>query len=74
VVSGDVLVGDECGVVVVPPHIAAEVARRGFDHEEKDVWTRIKLEEGATLHEVYPPSGKWLEDYEAWWAARRAGG
>ena len=73
VMPGDVVVGDEDGVVVVPPHLAAEVAEAAFEHQEEEVWIRERLEAGESLHDVYPPNAEKRKELEAWKKTRRRG-
>lgn len=70
VIRGDVLVGDEDGVVVIPPQIAAELARDAYDHQEEEIWIRQKLKEGFSLHEVYPPNEQMSKVLAQWKASR----
>lgn len=71
VIPGDIIVGDEDGVVVVPPQIADELARDAFQHQEEEEWIRMKLDSGSTLHEVYPPNEAMRKEMEAWLAEKR---
>ena len=71
VIPGDVVVGDADGVVVVPPHLAAEVAEASFEHQEEEIWVRERLEAGESLHDVYPPSDERRKELEAWMRERR---
>ena len=71
VIPGHVVVGDEDGVVVIPPNVATQVAEAAFDHQEDEVWIRMKLAEGYSLHEVYPPNEEKRQELDAWKAARR---
>jgi 5-oxopent-3-ene-1,2,5-tricarboxylate decarboxylase / 2-hydroxyhepta-2,4-diene-1,7-dioate isomerase len=70
VLPGDVLLGDEEGVVVIPPAIAAEIAADGPEHEELEVYIREQIEAGRPISEVYPPN----EQVRAAFAARRGAG
>jgi len=73
VIPGDIIVGDMDGVVVIPPHVAEEVAKICWEHRAEEEWGRIKLAEGASIHDVYPPSGTFREEFEAWLSSRRRG-
>ena len=73
VIPGDIIVGDIDGVVVIPPHIAEETAKRCYEHRAEEEWARIKLAEGASIHDVYPPSGAFREEFEAWLSSHRKG-
>ncbi len=70
VIRGDVLVGDEDGVVVIPPQIAAVLARDAYEHQEEEIWIREKLKEGFSLHDVYPPNEEMRKALEEWKASR----
>ena len=65
VLPGDVLLGDEEGVVVIPPKLAAELAEWGQEHEDLEVFLRRKIEQGATIAEAYPPNEQVRAEYEA---------
>ena len=73
VIPGDVIVGDTDGVIAIPPHIAEEVAKICREHRVEEEWARTKLAEGASLHDVYPPSVAFREEFEAWLSSRRKG-
>jgi 3-hexulose-6-phosphate synthase/6-phospho-3-hexuloisomerase len=50
--SGDWIVGDESGVVVIPKESAVEVANRAMDVREKENRLREEIKRGSTLSEV----------------------
>ena len=62
VFPGDIIVGDEEGVVVVPRHLAAEIAERAADQEDLERFVLKKIEGGAPLRGTQPPSQRppWL--------------
>jgi regulator of RNase E activity RraA len=60
VVPGDILIGDDDGVVVVPREKAEEVAKIGLEHERIETYSRRILESGRPLSEAYPPRTEWL--------------
>ena len=66
VYPGDVIVGDAEGVVVVPRHLAAEVARPAAEQEEMERFILEKIEAGAALPGTYPPNEETLAEYERW--------
>jgi regulator of RNase E activity RraA len=68
VYPGDVVVGDEEGVVVIPRHLAAEIAQPAVDQDALEVFLRRKVADGAPLPGTYPPSA----EVRAEWEARRA--
>ncbi|WP_250562034.1 fumarylacetoacetate hydrolase family protein [Sphaerisporangium fuscum] len=70
VMPGDVLVGDAEGVVVIPPRLAAEVARDAARQEDEERFIYERVGEGASIEGLYPLSPTWREAYEAWRATR----
>lgn len=57
VLTGDTIVGDADGVVVVPQAIASEVFARAIDKISRENCTRDELRAGALLSEVYEKYG-----------------
>ena len=72
VYPGDIIVGDEEGVVVVPVHLAEQVAQTAAEMEEKEVFITEKIQAGASIVGVYPPDKKTLAEFEEWKKKRRA--
>lgn len=70
VFPGDILVGDEEGVVVIPRHLAAEIAKPAADQEQIEQFILEKVQGGAPLPGTYPPNDATLAEYDAWKAAR----
>jgi regulator of RNase E activity RraA len=66
VFPGDIVVGDEEGVVVIPRHLAAEVAQPAAEQEELERFVLKKVEGGAALPGTYPPNEQTLAEYAAW--------
>ena len=62
----DVLVGDEEGVVVIPRHLAAEIAPLAAEQERLERFLLEKVEGGEPLPGTYPPNQQTLSDYEVW--------
>ena len=56
--TGDWIIGDESGVVVVPKEVAVEVANRSLDVHERENRTREEIKRGSTLSKVNELS-KW---------------
>jgi regulator of RNase E activity RraA len=69
---GDVVLGDPEGVVVIPRHLALEVARDAAEQERLETFVLEKVDRGAPLPGTYPPSAQTLEEYRAW-RARQPG-
>ena len=66
VVPGDIIVADDDGAIVVPVSMAEQVIEEGRKHAEWEVFSRMKLMEGAPLQRYYPLHPDANEEYEAW--------
>ena len=61
---GDVMVGDDDGVIVVPSWMAAEVLEHATEHEEVENYIKEKIKaEGVAPGKYYPPQP---ESFEEW--------
>lgn len=65
VFPGDVLVGDEDGVVVIPRHLASEIAAPAAEQEALERFLLAKVEAGGPLPGTYPPDARTMAEYEA---------
>ncbi|GAA3635539.1 hypothetical protein GCM10022223_62460 [Kineosporia mesophila] len=65
VVPGDVLIGDDDGVVVVPAHLLDEITRAAVEQEAQDTWVAARIAEGHPVDGLFPPNTAWLERYQA---------
>src|ERR1043166_1798240 len=54
VFSGDVVVGDDDGAVVLPQNLVAVVAEEGAEHERMETYIVCEVEKGAKLPGLYP--------------------
>nr|MBS1900517.1 ribonuclease activity regulator RraA [Actinomycetota bacterium] len=63
---GDLVVADDDGPVVVPQAMAPQVIDSARDHEEWEVFSRARLDDGARLSDYYPLTPDTREEYEAW--------
>ncbi len=66
VYPGDVIVGDAEGVVVIPAHLADEVAADGAAQEELEAFLLERVRSGAALPGTYPPNAATRAAFEAW--------
>ena len=66
VFPGDVLVGDREGVVVIPRHLADEVARDGAEQEQLESWILKEVKAGKGIFGLYPPDDATRARYQAW--------
>ncbi|MEV4313466.1 ribonuclease activity regulator RraA [Actinocrispum sp. NPDC049592] len=63
---GDIVVADDDGAVVVPRATANDVVSRAADHEEWEVFSRMRIDQGAVLSEYYPLTADSRAEFEAW--------
>ena len=70
VFPGDLLVGDQEGVVVIPAHLAAAVAAEAEEMEQKERFIMEKIRSGASIVGTYPPDEATLAEYRAWKEAK----
>src|SRR5829696_2372858 len=69
---GDVVVGDGEGVVVIPAHIADEIAAEAVEMTAFEDFVQEEVLKGRSIVGLYPPTGAGtLDDFAAW---RRAKG
>ena len=66
VYPGDVVVGDQEGVVVIPAKIANEVAEEGAAQTLFEDWVEDRVKEGRSIFGLYPPSPETKAEFEAW--------
>ncbi len=67
VFPGDVIVGDGDGVLVIPAHLADEIARECAEMEEFEAFVWESVRAGHSIIGLYPPTREeTLERYEAW--------
>jgi regulator of RNase E activity RraA len=66
VYPGDVIVGDDEGVVVIPQHLAAEVAADAAEQEKLEEFVLERIQSGAKLPGTYPPNAETRAAYAEW--------
>jgi regulator of RNase E activity RraA len=66
VYPGDVVVGDEEGVVVIPANIAEDVATEAAAQSQFEDWVESKVKDGRSIFGLYPPNAQTKAEYEAW--------
>ena len=66
VYPGDVMVGDEEGVVVIPSKMAEEVAAEAAAQNQFEEWVEARVKEGRSIFGLYPPSAETKAEYESW--------
>jgi regulator of RNase E activity RraA len=65
VFPGDILVGDEEGVVVIPRMLAAEIAGPAAEQERLERFILGRVRDGAALPGTYPPDAATLAAFHA---------
>lgn len=68
VVPGDIIVGDDDGVIVIPRGIAEEIVDAALVKEHEDEWVAQRVAEGGSLAGLFPPTGANKEAYRAFLA------
>ena len=66
VYPGDIMVGDDEGVVVIPRHLADEVARDEVEQEKMEAFILERIAGGAALPGTYPPNAQTRAQFEVW--------
>lgn len=66
VYPGDVIVGDAEAVIVVPRHLAAEIAEDAYAQEELERFVLEEISSGRPLPGTYPPNDATKARFEAW--------
>ena len=70
VYPGDMIVGDTDGVVVIPAHLAEEVARDCAEQEVLEEFLLTRIQGGARLPDTYPPNEETKAAFQVWLKAR----
>ena len=70
VYPGDIVVGDREGVVVIPRHLADEVAVHGTEQTLMEDFVTERVLAGEKIFGLYPPNAETLAAFEAWKKAR----
>src|SRR5690606_30737060 len=58
VYPGDIIVGDAEGIVVIPQHIAAEVADEAYEQTHFEDYVMERVLAGESTHGLYPPEAE----------------
>lgn len=71
VFPGDILVGDDDGIMVIPAHLADQVADQAKGMELYEAYVAEKISEGRPIIGLYPLTSEENKiDFEAWKEAR----
>ena len=64
---GDVIVGDAEGVVVIPAHLADEIASQAVEMTAFEDFVTEKVQQGRSIIGLYPPTDEQAkEDFSVW--------
>ena len=74
VLPGDVVVGDDEGVVVIPAALADEVAAEAAEQELAEEWGLERVTAGESTDGTFPITPDRRPEFDAWRAARDGGG
>ncbi len=66
VYPGDIIVGDSDGVVVMPAHVANDIAEEAAGMEDFETFVTEEVMAGRTIIGLYPPNEQARADYERW--------
>ncbi|WP_180284757.1 ribonuclease activity regulator RraA [Azospirillum oleiclasticum] len=68
---GDIVVGDAEGVVVIPAHLADEIAEEAIDMTAFEDFVTEKVLEGESILGLYPPTDeRWRMEFADWRVSR----
>ncbi len=72
VFPGDVIVGDREGVIVIPAHLADEIAAEATEMTAFEDFVQEKVLEGRSILGLYPPTDPQSKiDFDAWRAEKK---
>lgn len=67
---GDIIIGDDDGIVVIPPRLLSEVIEDAVEQEQQDAWVFDRVKEGEPVNGLFPPNAARKAEYEAWKKSR----
>ncbi|HET6468264.1 MAG TPA: ribonuclease activity regulator RraA [Geminicoccaceae bacterium] len=70
VYPGDIVVGDGEGVIVLPAHLAAEVADEAFEMTVYEDFVEEKVREGRRIFGIYPATAESRTEFQSWRQAK----
>jgi len=63
---GDVIVGDDDGVLVIPPALVREVVADAIEQEREERFIAEQVGDGASVKGLYPMNPEWKARYQEW--------
>lgn len=67
---GDIIVGDNDGVIVIPPALAEKVVDATLAQEDEDAWVAEQVKAGYAVDGLFPMNAAWKARYEEWRTSR----
>jgi 2-keto-4-pentenoate hydratase/2-oxohepta-3-ene-1,7-dioic acid hydratase in catechol pathway/regulator of RNase E activity RraA len=61
---GDIIVGDNDGVIVIPPALVEEVVDAALAQEDEDAWIAAKVAQGHPVDGLFPMNAQWRARYD----------
>lgn len=74
VIPGDVVVGDDEGVVVIPRALADDIAAKAAEQELAEEWGLERVSSGESTDGTFPITAERRAEFESWRAAHEGGG
>ncbi len=74
VYPNDIIVGDSEGIVVIPQHLAGEVARQALAATEYEKYVQLRIRQGKSIFGLFPATRESLKDFQEWKAGGKPGG
>lgn len=71
VYPGDAIVGDADGIIVIPRHLADEIAAEAYEIEAYEKYAEREIAKGRSLFGLFPPTDASRAEYQAWIARGR---
>ena len=71
VCPGDIMIGDDDGVVVIPRAMLDQIVEDVLLKEDREEFIRLKLAQGASLHGLYPTSPETEQEFRTWRAEQK---
>lgn len=66
VFPGDIVVADHDGAIVIPQHLAGEVARDALEQERVERFAKRRVAQGTSIVGLYPLGEAMRAEYEQW--------
>lgn len=68
---GDVIVADDDGALVIPPHLVLEIIEDSEQQESEETFIAEMVAKGESVDGLYPQNAQWRAQYEKWLEANK---